>query len=125
MESKPSDRSDDVFVLLPRGRLDAKLAPDLEHELNALEERGLTQVVINFCHASYISSSCLRILLTHVRKLRQTGGDLKLCCLTDKIGQVLHITGLDTIFDSFPSEKLAVQAFSAPAKGIPASPDQG
>ncbi len=125
MEGRPTDRSDDIFVLLPHGRLDAKVAPDLEHELNALEERGLTQVVINLCHASYISSSCLRILLTHVRKLRQAGGDLKLCCLADKIAQVLHITGLDTIFDSLPSEKLAVQAFSAPVKGTPASPDQG
>ncbi len=123
MESKPSDQSDDIFVLLPSGRLDAKTAPDLEHALDALEERGLTQVVINFYQASYISSSCLRILLTHVRKLRRAGGDLKLCCLTDKIAQVLRITGLDTIFDLFPSEKLAVQAFSFPAKEITASPD--
>ncbi len=125
MEGKPSDRSDDVFVLKPQGRLDAKLAPELEHELSALEAQGLTQIVVNFSRASYISSSCLRILLTHVRKLRQAGGDLKLCCLTDKIAEVLGITGLDTIFDSFPNEKLAAQAFSAPAIGTPASPDQG
>lgn len=123
MESKPSDQSDDIFILLPHGRLDAKAAPALARELDALEERGLTQVVINFCQASYISSSYLRVLLTHVRKLRRAGGDLKLCCLTDKIAQVMRMTGLDTIFDSFPSEKPAVQAFPVPATGTRASPD--
>ena len=123
MESKPSDESDDIFVVLACGRLDAKAAPALEHELDQLVERGLTQVVINFCQASYISSSCLRVLLTHVRKMRRAGGDLKLCCLADKIAQVLRITGLDTIFDSFSSESLAVQAFSVPETGRQASPD--
>ena len=119
MDSRPSNVHPEVFVVSPVGRLDARAAPALEHELAILESQGHTQIVLNFQQARYVSSSSLRIMLIHARKLRQAGGDLKLCCLTDKISQVLQITGLDTVFDIFTSENLATQAFLTPAEAGP------
>lgn len=125
MESRPSDLSADISVLVPEGRLDARAAPALEQELAALEARGVTQIVINFSRASYVSSSSLRAMLIHTRKLRQASGDLKLCALTEKIAEVLRITGLDTILDIFPSENLAAQAFLTPPRADMAPPTTG
>jgi anti-anti-sigma factor len=116
MDSRPSHAHSDVFVVSPVGRLDAQAAPTLEHQLTILESQGHTRIVLDFHQARYVSSSSLRVMLIHARKLRQAGGDLKLCCLTDKISQVLQITGLDTVFDIFSSESLAAQAFLTPAE---------
>jgi anti-sigma B factor antagonist len=115
MESRPSARSPDVTVVVPQGRLDASASPRLERALANCEAQGLLKIVLNFSDTNYISSSSLRVILMHTRKLRQQGGDLKLCCLTDKISQVLSITGLDTILEVFADEELAVQAFEQPS----------
>ncbi len=123
MDSRPSDVHPEVFVVFPVGRLDAQAAPALEHELATLTSQGHMQIVLNLRQARYVSSSTLRIMLVHSRKLRQAGGDLKLCCLTDKISQVLRITGLDTVFDIFTSENLATQAFLTPGEAGPVLTD--
>jgi anti-anti-sigma factor len=84
--------------------------------LAALESTGKTQLVVNLRETSYISSSGLRVILIHVRRLRQAGGRLKLCCLTDKVAQVMHIAGFDAVLDILVTEDLAVQAFQQPKK---------
>ena len=122
MESRPSHLSADIIVVLPEGRLDAQAAPALESSLSTLEEQGQTQIVLNLAHASYVSSSSLRVILIHTRRLRQAGGDLKLCCLTDKIAEVLRITGLDSLLDIFLDEADAVGAFSASTAVANAAP---
>jgi anti-sigma B factor antagonist len=124
VESRPSSLSADIVVVLPQGRLDAQQAPALERSLSTLEERGQTQIVLNLARASYVSSSSLRVILLHMRRLRQAGGDLKLCCLTDKIAEVIRITGLDSLLDILLDEADAVRAFSAPtaAAAAPSPP---
>lgn len=111
MQSCPSVFDPHVMVVVLEGRLDALAAPGLEQALATLEAQGVTQVVLNFDQATYICSSSLRIVLIHTRRLRQVGGDLKLCCLPDKVAKVLCITGFDAVFEILPTEELAVQAF--------------
>jgi anti-anti-sigma factor len=119
MESRPSSLHPEILVVVPEGRLDAQAAPALEQKLTTLESQGHIRIVLNLQHALYVSSSTLRIMLIHARELRQAGGDLKLCCLPDKISKVLRITGLDTVFDIFTSEALASEAFLTPAEAGP------
>ena len=107
----PCPRRPDVVALLPEGRLDALGSPLLDHELAALHAAGHTRIVLNLCHATYISSSALRTILLYARKLRQAQGDLKLCCPSDKVARVLTIAGFDAILGIFPDEESASQAF--------------
>jgi anti-anti-sigma factor len=119
MDSRPSSLHPEILVVSPVGRLDAQAAPALEQKLTTLESQGHMQIVLNFHHALYVSSSTLRIMLIHARRLRQAGGDLKLCCLPDKISKVLQLTGLDRVFATFASETLATEAFLTPAEAGP------
>ena len=118
MEARPSTRSPHVFIVLPERRLDALAAPELDSTLAALEAQGVLQIVINFCRASYISSSSLRVMLIHARRLRQKGGELKLCCLPEKVARVLALVGFDAVFDVLPGEELAIEAFLNPSTTV-------
>ena len=80
MQSRPSASSPDVWAVIPEGRLDASAAPEPEQVLAGLEGQGVTRVVLNFCLTHYISSSSLRVMILHSRRLRQAGG-LKVCCV--------------------------------------------
>lgn len=68
--------------------------------------------MLNFCLTHYISSSSLRVMILHSRRLRQVGGGLKVCCIPEKVAKVLCVAGLDAFFQIFPDEEAAVQAFS-------------
>jgi anti-sigma B factor antagonist len=116
VRSYPSALNPDIAVVLPEGRLDALASPALENALDSLESKGAKQLVLNLRETSYISSSGLRVILIHLRRLRQAGGDLKLCCLGDKVARVMQIAGFDAVLDIFANEDLAVQAFEKPKK---------
>ena len=111
MESRPSELYADVIVLVPEGRLDANAAPGLEDALDGLEGRDVTQVVVDLHKSTYISSSCLRVLIVHARRLRERGGDVKLCCLPEAVAKVFEIAGLGAYFEIAETEQGAAQAF--------------
>jgi anti-anti-sigma factor len=117
VQSRPSAYSPEVRTVLPEGRLDASAAPELQQVLTALEGQGVTRVVLNFCLTHYISSSSLRVMILHSRRLQQAGGGLAVCCMPKKVANVLCITGLDVYFRCFPSEEDAARACLAPPPG--------
>ena len=118
MRSYPSALSPDVVVLLPEGRLDAMASPGLETALASLEAQGVKQLVLNLRETSYISSSGLRVILIHARRLAQTGGGLKMCCLADKVARVIEIAGFDAVLSIFADEDSAAQACRKPQTKI-------
>ena len=115
MRTYPSALHPDVSVVLPEGRLDADAAPSLDAAISALEALGGQRVIVNLSSCIYISSSGLRAIISHARRLRQAGGDLKLCCPSPRVLHVLDIAGLDAVLSILSSEAAAVAAFSAPA----------
>jgi stage II sporulation protein AA (anti-sigma F factor antagonist) len=114
VRSYPSAVNPDIAVVLPEGRLDAMASPVLENTLASLESQGAKQVVLNLHETSYISSSGLRAILVHARRLRQAGGDLKLCCLGAKVARAVQIAGFDAVLEIFANEGLAAEAFQQP-----------
>jgi anti-sigma B factor antagonist len=107
----------------PEGRLDALSAHTLDEDLSAAELSG-HRVVLNCQQVTYVSSSCLRVILVHARSTRRQGGDLKLCCLAPKVEYVLLIAGFDRVLQLLPTEVDARQAFEITALNaeIPSPP---
>jgi anti-anti-sigma factor len=99
-------------VIAPEGRLDANASPALDQAVSALEKGGANAIILNLEGCTYISSSGLRVILIHARRLRQIHGDLKLCCPPPKIARVIEIAGLDAVLRVFPSEVAAAEAFA-------------
>ena len=100
-----------TVVIEASGRLDALASPQLEAALRQVAEAGRARLVVDFGRVSYISSSCLRMLLIGVRRAREQGGDLKLCCLSPRVHQVFALAGFDQVFDLCKSRDEALVAF--------------
>jgi anti-sigma B factor antagonist len=101
----------EITVVRPRGRLDAAGAPALDRELRqhlALGRRGL---VVDLSDASYISSNGLRVLLAAVKAARQSGGALRLCCLSARLAEIFEMAGFDQVFDIYETRAAAEHAF--------------
>ena len=88
----------------------------LRDKVNSLINQGQRKLVLNLAEVPYIDSAGLgEIVRTHTTISRQ-GGSLKLLNLTKRITDLLSITKLLTVFETFDSEQDAVKSFTASAK---------
>jgi anti-sigma B factor antagonist len=110
MEITTTD-SDDIKVLSFKGNLDTNTSPDAESEINSLIDAGAQKFLVNFEQLEYISSAGLRILLATAKKLKASGGDLKICCLNQTVQEVFDISGFSTILSVATTEDEALGAF--------------
>jgi len=73
------------------------------------------RVVLNLAEVNYIDSGGLGTLVSLYTTARNAGGALKLACLTQRVGDLLQLTKLVSIFEVFENEQLAAQSFKKDA----------
>lgn len=110
---KLSDRvQDGIIILQPKGKImggpDASL---LHNKLHECIENDQKKVIIDLGQVDWMNSTGLGILISSYTSLRNSGGELKLAQVTDKIQSLLIITKLVSVFDSFDSVEEAIKAF--------------
>lgn len=74
------------------------------------------QVVLNLQNVSYIDSGGLGTLVGLYTSAHSVGGDVKLAALSQRVGQLLQVTKLVTVFETFENEQDAVKSFKKAAK---------
>lgn len=91
----------------------------LGEESNSFRERvksllaaGKKKIVLNMANVSYIDSAGLGTLVATFHSARSQGATLKLVNLGAKFKEVLQVTKLMTVFDTYDNETAAVQSFA-------------
>jgi anti-sigma B factor antagonist len=107
MDITTRDEGDTKIIML-NGKLDTNTTPAAESEINALIDAGASKLLINFEQLSYISSSGLRLMLATAKRLKGSGGDLRVCSLNEMATEVFEISGFTAILSVFPDEKAAL-----------------
>jgi anti-sigma B factor antagonist len=69
---------------------------------------GVRTVIVNMQDATAIDSSGVSDLASGHMFLANSGGSLKLCCLSKKLRDIFVVTRLDTVFDIHETEAAAV-----------------
>ena len=69
------------------------------------------QLVINLAGVTYIDSGGLGTLVGLYTSARAVGGDVKLSQLTHRVGELLQVTKLVTVFEVFDDETQAARSF--------------
>jgi len=73
------------------------------------------RLVLNLAEINYIDSGGLGTLVSLYTTARNAGGALKLARLTQRVGDLLQLTKLVSIFEVFENEQLAAQSFKKDA----------
>lgn len=99
-------------VLSIKGKLMGGPDADLFH--NALQDsinEGIKNVVVDMSDVKFVNSSGLGILVRGFTTLKNSGGELKLAAISDKVQGVLSITKLTSVFDIKPTVEEASNSF--------------
>jgi anti-sigma B factor antagonist len=84
----------------------------LKDKVNSLVQQGRTRILLNFADVPYIDSAGLGEIVRTYTTVSRQGGQLKLVNLTKRITDLLSITKLLTVFETFDSERDALQSYS-------------
>jgi len=74
-------------------------------------EAGDRQFLIDFTSSSYIDSSGLGVLVSLSKKIRESGGVLRLAGLSDDLRTLFELTKLDTLFQIADTRARALGEF--------------
>jgi anti-sigma B factor antagonist len=107
----------DVTVLDLKGRVTLGEGDELlKDKVNSLLNQGRRKLVLNLAEVPYVDSAGLGEIVRTYTTVSRQGGSLKLLNLTKRIADLLSITKLLTVFETFESEADAVKSFSTSAK---------
>jgi anti-sigma B factor antagonist len=96
--------------------IDGKLMGGVDSELfqetvQELIRSGRQKIVINLENVKWMNSTGLGILIAGFRTAQRGGGTLKLLHVSTRIQDLLKITKLSSVFESFEAEAEAVESF--------------
>ncbi len=106
----------DVVVVDLSGKITLSDGGDamLKDKVRSLLQQRRKKLVLNLADVSYVDSAGLGELVQAYAAASKNGGTLKLLNTTKRIRDLLSITKLLTVFETFDSEAEAITSFSAP-----------
>ena len=106
----------DVTILDLTGRMALGDGDEiLRDKVNSLTMQGRKRIVLNLAAVPYIDSAGLGEIVRTYTTVSRQGGSLKLLGLTKRITDLLSITKLLTVFETYDNEADAVRSFSSSA----------
>jgi anti-sigma B factor antagonist len=106
----------DVMILDLHGKLTLGDGDELlRDKVNSLVQQDYKKILLNLESVPYIDSAGLGEVVRTYTTVSRQGGTLKLLHLTKRIQDLLAITKLLTVFETFDAEADAVKSFTKSA----------
>jgi anti-sigma B factor antagonist len=102
----------DVVILDLKGKILIGDGIDVLRDIinNTISEQE-TQVLLNFAEVPYLDSTGLGEVVRSYTSIKKAGGVVKIVNLTNKVRDLLSVTKLITVFDTFEDEEKAIKSF--------------
>jgi anti-sigma B factor antagonist len=83
----------------------------LKDKLQSLLHQNKKNILFNLAQVSYVDSAGLGAIVSAYTTVTREGGTLKLANVTKKLQDLLSITKLLTVFETFDSEDEAIRSY--------------
>lgn len=108
-------RQDDkgIVILEPKGNfVGGEETDDLRDTIKKLSDEGNKKLVIDLGDVLYLNSTALGVLIAAHANYAKREGVIKICRLNKNIENLFVITKLSLIFDSYPTQKAALESLN-------------
>jgi anti-sigma B factor antagonist len=103
---------DDVTLLELDGHLALEANAVFRTRVRAAIDAGARKLIVNMAKVEYMDSSGLGELIACYTTLQKVSGRVRLLHLNRRLQQLLAITKLYTVFETFDSEAAAISSFT-------------
>ncbi len=102
----------EIMILQLSGKIMG--GPDYEkfhNEIKSLINDGYVDILLNMSRVTWINSTGLGILVSAFHTLKKNGGVMKICEVSTRIDNILNVTQLKLVFDTYDSQADALASF--------------
>lgn len=105
-----------VAIVKVRGDITLTKGGDvlLKDKVNSLVQQGYKNILIDLSGVAYVDSAGLGQLVQCYVTAKNRGGSLKLLNVTKRLNDLLVVTKLVTVFETFDSEATGLASFGEP-----------
>lgn len=102
----------DVMVLDVTGRITADAGDvELKDKINSLINQGRKKILLNLGAVGFVDSTGLGQIVASFTSVSNNNGQMKLLNVTKRLNDLLVITKLTNVFDTFEDEAEAIKSF--------------
>ena len=98
-----------ILEISIKGDLDASSAIQMDEVMKNAMEENKTKIFVDCSELNYISSAGLGVFISYLEDIRSNDGNFVFYNMSDKVFNVFHILGLDTILTIVKTRQEAVQ----------------
>ncbi|MFH1699232.1 MAG: STAS domain-containing protein [Candidatus Zixiibacteriota bacterium] len=103
---------DDILIIEPKGKLmGGPESASLKELLQDNIDQGQIKFIIDLAKVNWMNSSGLAVLISALKTIRNSGGELFLANISEKIQSILVITKLAPVFKTCDSLDEAISSF--------------
>lgn len=113
---------DGVVILSVARALKGEGETVLKNRLDELVRQGFLHILIDLKELPNVDSTELGRLIRCHLSVRQAGGRVRLCNLSEKVMSLMQLTRLDTVLDLYATEEEALASFRRNRQAQPAIP---
>jgi len=95
------------------GRFDARNAQTVKETLKQLADGGVTHLVVDLAQVPFIDSAGLATLVSILKLVRRTGGNVLLAGVQPQARTVFSLTMLDQVFTIHPTVEAALASLGS------------
>ena len=107
------EKVDDVAVVtVPVDELEISSVDEFKVQLTEIMKES-KKLVLDMTRVSFVDSSGCGAIIFCLKRLEQSGGNLKLCCVSKPVATVLKMIRLHRICDILETREEAVAAFKS------------
>ena len=101
LEIEPAQ--DDHTLLRVIGEIDVYTAPKLREQLIKLADDGVRRIVVDLGMVEFLDSTGLGVLVGALKRAKASGGSFALVCNQPRLLKIFRITGLERVFQMYPT----------------------
>lgn len=102
---------DNATLVEVSGRVDSMNANEMGEALFAQIDDGNIHIVLDLAGVEYMSSAGLREIVSALKKVKRSSGDLRVAQPSDRVLEIFEMSGLDTILQIFATQVEAVGSY--------------
>ena len=85
---------------------------ELKKELDSVAPDAGGQFVFNLTGIGFLSSLAIATMVFFAKKIRETGGEVKICASSEATKNVIKIVQMDKVFKIYDTEREAIRSFT-------------
>ncbi len=103
----------DISEIRIDGVIDTITAGELEEVIDSLLKRRRYRIVVDLAGVDYISSAGWGIFISHIKDVRDHGGDIKLANMIPNVYEIYELLEFDNVLQAYNSADRARDKFDS------------